>query len=229
VRSSGVGATRRDHASAARPRSSEEVDLEHARSFATATARAAGEIVRDAVRRGFTVSAKGSDGDVVTSIDVAAERHIVGRIRAEFPGHGTHSEEAGLIDGDGDGAWLWLADPLDGTNNVAIGLSMYVVGMTLCRDGVPMLGVIHDPVSGRTWSAVKAVESRASKGSTERAASRGPLGQRGSSGADARPAGVWCWPGRRVTRSHRPTRPRPRSNFCWSRAPAASSSCGRRC
>jgi myo-inositol-1(or 4)-monophosphatase len=156
VRHSGVGATRRDDPAAeAGPPSAEEVDLEHARSFATATARAAGDIVRDAVRRGFTISAKGPDGDIVTSIDVAAERHIIGRIRAEFPGHRIHSEEAGIVAGDGDGAWLWLTDPLDGTNNVAIGLSMYVVGMTLCRDGVPMLGVIHDPVSGRTWSAVK--------------------------------------------------------------------------
>jgi myo-inositol-1(or 4)-monophosphatase len=54
--------------------------------------------------------------------------------------------------GTGPGRWLWLVDPVDGTNNLAIGLPMYVVGLTLCRDGVPQLGVIHDPVGGQTWS-----------------------------------------------------------------------------
>ncbi|EIV91179.1 inositol monophosphatase family protein [Frankia sp. QA3] len=129
------------------------VDLEAARDFAVATAQAAGDILRSADPAEMTVLPKGSRGDVVTDLDLAAETCIVERIRAAFPGHAIHSEEAGEI--AGDDAWLWLTDPLDGTNNLAVGLSMYVVGITLCHTGVPVVGVIHDPVADQTWSAVR--------------------------------------------------------------------------
>ncbi|MEE3921730.1 inositol monophosphatase family protein [Micromonospora sp. BRA006-A] len=38
---------------------------------------------------------------------------------------------------------------------MAIGLPAYVVGIALCDNGSPVLGVVHDPVAGRTWSAVR--------------------------------------------------------------------------
>ncbi|MFD2353332.1 hypothetical protein ACFSTC_34650 [Nonomuraea ferruginea] len=44
------------------------------------------------------------------------------------------TEESGLLGASG-GEWTWLVDPLDGTNNVAIGLPAYVVGLALCRVG----------------------------------------------------------------------------------------------
>jgi myo-inositol-1(or 4)-monophosphatase len=46
-------------------------------------------------------------------------------------------------------------DPVDGTNNLAIGLAAYVVGIAMCQDGLPVLGVVHDPVGRQTWSAVR--------------------------------------------------------------------------
>ncbi len=47
-----------------------------------------------------------------------------------------------------------LVDPLDGTNNGAIRLPAYVVGIALCAADLPVLGVVHDPVAGQTWSAI---------------------------------------------------------------------------
>jgi myo-inositol-1(or 4)-monophosphatase len=38
---------------------------------------------------------------------------------------------------------------------VVIGLSAFVVGIALCKNKVPVLGVVHDPVAGQTWSAVR--------------------------------------------------------------------------
>ena len=51
--------------------------------------------------------------------------------------------------------WTWLVDPLDGSNNVAVGLPACVIGIALCADGIPVLGVIHNPVLGQTWSAIR--------------------------------------------------------------------------
>jgi myo-inositol-1(or 4)-monophosphatase len=112
------------------------------------------DVEREGTTRDLGTRAKGANGDVVTDLDFAAERLIVGHLRHDFPSHRIIAEESGLLDAD-DSSWTWLVDPLDGTNNVVIGLNAYVVGIALCKDRVPVLGVVHDPVAGRTWSAVR--------------------------------------------------------------------------
>jgi myo-inositol-1(or 4)-monophosphatase len=130
------------------------LDLQQAQRFAVAAAQAAGRLLREGSRRALNVRTKGSAGDLVTDLDLAAERLIVDRIRERYPRHEIFAEEGGRYAAE-DAGWTWLVDPLDGTNNIAIGLPAYVVGLALCADRVPVLGVVHDPVSGRTWSAVR--------------------------------------------------------------------------
>ncbi len=128
--------------------------LGDALGVAVEAAEAAGDLLRDGWLGDLGVRHKGSSGDVVTDLDLAAERLIVGRIRDVFPDHQIIAEEAGVL-GARDGSFTWLVDPLDGTNNVAIGLPAYVVGIALCAGRLPALGVIHDPVSKRTWTAIR--------------------------------------------------------------------------
>lgn len=130
------------------------VDIEHARAVAVAAVEAAGALLREHTARNLGTRAKGTNGDVVTDLDLAAEQLIVERIRRAFPSHRIIAEESGLLDAEDD-SWTWLVDPLDGTNNVVIGLNIYVVGIALCKDRVPVLGVVHDPVADQTWSAVR--------------------------------------------------------------------------
>lgn len=141
------------------------VDLERARSVAVTAAEAAGALLREAATKDLGVRIKDASGDVVTDLDLAAERLIIGHIRGTFPHHQIISEESGLHDAD-DSSWTWLVDPLDGTNNVVIGLSAYVVGIALCHNKVPVLGVVHDPVAGQTWSAVRGRGTRGPNGTT---------------------------------------------------------------
>ncbi len=42
------------------------------------------------------------------------------------------AEESGVLDGAPGEEMVWLVDPLDGTNNVAIGMAVYAVGLALC-------------------------------------------------------------------------------------------------
>ncbi|GLY65703.1 inositol monophosphatase family protein [Amycolatopsis taiwanensis] len=128
-------------------------ELERARSVAVEAVEEAGQLLLARVTGSLGVRTKSATGDIVTDLDLAAERIIVDRIRAAFPRHRIVAEESGLLDA-ADDSWVWLVDPLDGTNNVAIGLSNYVVGVALCRDGLPVLGVVHDPVRGESWSAI---------------------------------------------------------------------------
>jgi myo-inositol-1(or 4)-monophosphatase len=128
-------------------------DLLHARQIAIDVATEAGALLRVRGQGQLGAQPKGSSGDVVTALDLAAEALILRRLRDEFPAHRIVAEESGVH--DADSAWTWLVDPLDGTNNVAIGLPAYVVGLALCFEGRPVVGVVHDPVAEQTWSAVR--------------------------------------------------------------------------
>ena len=144
-------------------------DLEAARGLAVTVAEAAGSLLRKHPRQGLRTKVKDASGDVVTDLDLAAEKLIIERIRAVFPDHRIIAEEAGLLSaapgtggparGNGPagapGGYTWLVDPLDGTNNLVIGLPAYVVGIAMCQGDLPVLGVVHDPVSRETWSAVR--------------------------------------------------------------------------
>jgi myo-inositol-1(or 4)-monophosphatase len=139
---------------------SDPPDLAAARVLAVAAAQDAGALLRDRPREGVQPRVKNDHGDIVTDLDLASEKLITDRIHAAFPGHRIIAEEAGLLDGapgagGGPGGCTWLVDPLDGTNNVAIGLSAYVVGIAMCQGDLPVLGVVHDPVARQTWSAVR--------------------------------------------------------------------------
>ncbi|OEU91670.1 inositol monophosphatase [Streptomyces abyssalis] len=118
---------------------------------AVEAAEEAGALLRARFARAHTVGSKGDGGDVVTDLDLAAEQVILTRLRTHFPQERIVSEEAGLL--DADGSRTWLVDPLDGSNNVAIGLTAYAVGIALCVEGSPVVGVVHEPVTGRTWRA----------------------------------------------------------------------------
>ncbi|WP_165491892.1 inositol monophosphatase family protein [Egibacter rhizosphaerae] len=107
--------------------------------------------------------AKGGDGDVVTELDEAAEAAIIHRLREGSPGVPITSEEAGAEtspghgEGRGDGdvrEWRWLVDPLDGTNNLVVGLPLVAVSIALVVDGEPRVGVVRDIVAGSVTTAV---------------------------------------------------------------------------
>jgi myo-inositol-1(or 4)-monophosphatase len=131
-----------------------DLDLHHAHRIATSAAEAAGALLLQGARGHMDISIKDASGDMVTDLDLAAERLIVDQIRAAFPTHKIIAEESGVLDASND-TWVWMVDPLDGTNNVAIGLHAYVVGIALCENKLPVLGVVHDPTARQTWSAIR--------------------------------------------------------------------------
>ena len=51
------------------------------------------------------------------------------------------------------GEFCWIVDPLDGTNNFAIGLPLFVVSVGVFRNGSPYAGVIYDPCRDELYSA----------------------------------------------------------------------------
>ena len=95
------------------------------------------------------------DGSPVTAADAAAEAVILPVLRALTPDIPVVSEEeaaAGLAP-ETVGRRFWLVDPLDGTKEFIKRNGEFTVNIALIEDGVPVLGVVHVPVTGETYAA----------------------------------------------------------------------------
>ncbi|UJF32876.1 inositol monophosphatase family protein [Paenibacillus hexagrammi] len=128
-------------------------ELTDAREVAVQAARMAGELARGRFGSELAIEQKGHRGDVVTEVDVQADRMIVERIMQAFPSHRIYSEEAG--EGGCASDYVWHVDPLDGTNNYALGIPLYGVSISLSFRGQVVVGVVHDSMLQLTYSAVK--------------------------------------------------------------------------
>lgn len=131
-----------------------DMDLGVCRKVAVDIAEEVGQLVSSGFNTAFTWQNKGTAGDIVTSLDLAAERLIVDRLHDSFPSHRIVSEELGTAC-ESSGPWTWLVDPLDGSNNIVVGLPVVAIGLTLCYDNRPLVGVVHEPFISGTWSAVQ--------------------------------------------------------------------------
>lgn len=116
-------------------------------------ARSAGKVLLDLYERDLHLETKSSAIDLVTEADRRAERLILDRIRSAYPRHAVISEESGQVS-EGDDL-LWLIDPLDGTTNFAHTFPQFGVSIALYEGLRPALGVVHDPLRGETFAAVR--------------------------------------------------------------------------
>jgi myo-inositol-1(or 4)-monophosphatase len=137
----------------------------------TALVREAGAVIRAGFLAGpVSAEAKNEFGDAVTPLDLQAESILVDGLRRLHPDDGIWSEERG---GDEVGT-RWLVDPLDGSNNVALGLPLYGVCLTRLRDERPQAAIIHDAHLDRTAVAVEG-EGATLDGTPLALAAPGPL------------------------------------------------------
>lgn len=125
--------------------------LEYLR-FAHELADKTAELTRDGWRGAFEVSYK-SDGSSLTEIDLAVEKIWRSEIRKTFPEHGILGEEFGQE--PGRSAFTWVLDPIDGTRQFGTGLLDFSSLISLCRDGVPVLGLMDMPLVGARFSALQ--------------------------------------------------------------------------
>lgn len=120
-----------------------------AKEVAIAAAYEAGRLTRERFGTLSNYEEKDDHGDIVTEVDHLAEAIILGKIQRVFPEHRIRSEEYGENDLQSD--WLWLIDPLDGTNNFAVGLPLFGVSITLLFKHIPVLAVIYEPMTDRLY------------------------------------------------------------------------------
>ncbi|HET8899775.1 MAG TPA: inositol monophosphatase family protein [Rhodanobacteraceae bacterium] len=125
------------------------LDLDHALTVAREAAAAASAVIRHYWQHGVAEERK-SDDTPVTVADREAEAAIRRVLLAAFPDHAIYGEEGGR---QGDGAALWLVDPLDGTRSFVRRTPFFSTQIALMLDGELVLGVSCAPIAGETlWA-----------------------------------------------------------------------------
>ncbi|MER5601994.1 inositol monophosphatase family protein, partial [Streptomyces sp. NPDC002265] len=122
--------------------------------IALEAARRAGELLRDGRPADLAVAAtKSSPIDVVTEMDIAAEKLITGLVADRRPVDGILGEEGAAS--EGTSGVRWVIDPLDGTVNYLYGLPTWAVSVAAEQDGETVVGVVAVPMRGETFHAVR--------------------------------------------------------------------------
>lgn len=117
-------------------------------AFLNKLADASGAEIRRFYRQGYKTETK-SHQDPVTEADQATEKVIRKLITETYPDDGIQGEEFGVTEGTNNR--IWVIDPIDGTRAFAVGRPTFVTMIALCIDGIPVAGLIDQPITNDRW------------------------------------------------------------------------------
>lgn len=111
---------------------------------ASQAAEEAGSLLLEHVHGQLKLGYKEGRANLVTDIDVLAEKSVIAVLQREYPDFNILSEESPAISRDSQ--YTWVIDPLDGTNNYVHGVPFFSVVIALATSQEVLLGVTYDPV-----------------------------------------------------------------------------------
>ena len=93
------------------------------------------------------------DGTPLTESDTTINRLVIAQLERDYP-HITviGEEESRIVEGS---EYLVLVDPIDGTIPFCQGIPVSTFCISVLKNGVPIIAVIHDPYCNRMWFAEK--------------------------------------------------------------------------
>lgn len=94
-----------------------------------------------------------SHHDIKLALDKESQELITGILLGANPGDALYGEEG--IAGNQASERQWIVDPIDGTVNFFYGIPHFCVSIALRVNGEIVVGVIHDPMVGETWTVEK--------------------------------------------------------------------------
>ena len=121
-------------------------------NVAIQAAQAAGALQQFYRGSDLEVDTKSSHIDLVTKVDKLCESKIREIISTHYPEHVVLGEEQGQ---EGEAAYRWIVDPLDGTLNYAHGFPYYCVSIALEHQGQIELGVVYDSTRNELYTAMR--------------------------------------------------------------------------
>ncbi len=112
-----------------------------------------GKIIKKYFGDTLEIEQKTSITDFRTNADLESEQAILKILSTKFPKFNILSEEIGSI--NKGSAYTIVVDPLDGTNNFALGIPNFSVSIGLLEEDEIIAGVIHIPMIDKTFFAEK--------------------------------------------------------------------------
>jgi myo-inositol-1(or 4)-monophosphatase len=111
--------------------------------------------------------------DPVTPADTESEEHISKAVAERYPDHGFLGEEGAEGEDSLSPDFVWVVDPLDGTNNFVGGLPVFACSIGVLYRGAPVVGAVYTPWPGAANGAV--VHARRGAGAFVDGERLGPL------------------------------------------------------
>ncbi|MGE3075558.1 MAG: 3'(2'),5'-bisphosphate nucleotidase CysQ [Dehalococcoidia bacterium] len=91
--------------------------------------------------------------ELVSEADIRAAEILHAELTGRFPSDGWLSEEHTDTSDRLGRDRVWIVDPIDGTREYLQGVPEYAISIALAVEGVPVLGVVHNPASGELFAA----------------------------------------------------------------------------
>ena len=118
--------------------------------FAKEIAYEAGKIIKKYFYEDNGASYK-YDQTIVTKADTEINNLLILKVKEKYPNHSVDGEEKHY----GDGDYIWVCDPIDGTSMYARHIPVAVFSLALVIDGVSTVGVVYDAFTDNLYTAVK--------------------------------------------------------------------------
>jgi len=114
-------------------------------------ARRAGDLIVRSLPRldSIQIDTKGRN-DFVTDVDRKAEAEIIATVRKSYPEHAFFGEESGR---SGEGEFVWIIDPLDGTTNFLHGFPSFAVSIAIQQKNRLQHAIVYDPMRQEFFTA----------------------------------------------------------------------------
>jgi myo-inositol-1(or 4)-monophosphatase len=119
--------------------------------FTINLAKEAGDLLLGYYDQAGLYATQKPDQTVVTEADLAADKLITGSIQHHFPDDAIISEESSHHITNRNTP-TWIIDPLDGTSNFSLGISIWGVSIARVLDGFPSLGVLYFPLLNELYT-----------------------------------------------------------------------------
>lgn len=121
-------------------------------ALATHAALEAGKLLRHHFGREAVVD-EACAHDIKLALDKESQKLITDILLGAREGDALYGEEG--VAGNQDSERQWIVDPIDGTVNFYYGIPHFCVSIALRVAGEIVVGVIHDPMVGETWTVEK--------------------------------------------------------------------------
>ncbi len=129
-----------------------ERELNDDLNIALNASKGAGDIIMKYYKHDYEIKEKGYHNPVTTA-DNEADDFLKKTLLDARPDYGWLSEETVDSKDRLTKKKVWIVDPLDGTKEFIEGVPQFVVSVGLVDNGIPVVGILHNPATNETFYA----------------------------------------------------------------------------